>query len=252
MPQGGTITVGANNVSIGDGAQQKNEKVIVLQPGAYIKVTIKDEGLGIPRENLEKIFDPYFTTKPNGNGLGLTIVYSIIKAHKGAITVDSEVGKGTVFSFYVPVAKPHKQSEDTAKANPNAPPSNGGSILVMDDDSAVRSVLLQLLKNYGYDVICTASGNETITAYGAAMKQGRPFTVVVMDLTIPGGMGGKEAVVKLLEIDPSAKVVVASGYSNDPIMANYRDYGFCGVIAKPFNIDEFLAVVKIAAAMEKE
>jgi PAS domain S-box-containing protein len=252
MPHGGTITVGANNVSIGAGAQQKNEKVVVLQPGAYIKVTIKDEGLGIPRENLEKIFDPYFTTKPNGNGLGLTIVYSIIKAHKGAITVDSEVGKGTVFSFYLPVAKPQKQSEDTAKANPNVPPSSGGSILVMDDDSAVRSVLLQLLKNYGYDVICTASGNETISAYDAAMKQGRPFTVVVMDLTIPGGMGGKEAVAKLLEIDPSAKVVVASGYSSDPIMANYRDYGFCGVIAKPFNIDEFLAVVKIAAAMEKE
>jgi two-component system, cell cycle sensor histidine kinase and response regulator CckA len=252
MPQGGTITVGACNVSIGDDAQQKNEKVVVLQPGAYIKVMVKDEGMGIPKESLEKIFDPYFTTKQNGNGLGLTIAYSIIKAHKGAITVDSEVGKGSVFSFYLPVAKPLKQSDGTVKTKPNDLPSSGGRILVMDDDSAVRSVLSQLLKNYGYDVVCAASGNETISAYDAAMKQGRPFTVVVMDLTIPGGMGGKEAVGKLLKIDPSAKVVVASGYSSDPIMANYREYGFCGVIAKPFNIDEFLAVVKMASAVEKE
>jgi two-component system cell cycle sensor histidine kinase/response regulator CckA len=252
MPHGGTITVGANNVSISDGAQQKNEKVVVLRPGAYIKVTVKDEGSGIPKEIIEKIFDPYFTTRQNGNGLGLTIAYSIIKAHKGAITVDSEVGKGSVFSFYLPVAKQRNQAEGTVKTKPNASPSSGGRILVMDDDSAVRSVLSQLLKNYGYAVVCTASGNETITAYGEAMKQGQPFTVVVMDLTIPGGMGGKEAVAKLLEIDHSAKVIVASGYSSDPIMANYRDYGFCGVIAKPFNIDEFLAVVKMASAVEKE
>jgi DNA-binding NtrC family response regulator len=120
----------------------------------------------------------------------------------------------------------------------------------MDDDGAVRSVLMQLLKNAGYDVVCTASGSEAVTAYAAAMKEGSPFTVVVMDLTIPGGMDGKEAVAKVLKLDPLARVVVASGYSNDPIMANFREYGFCGVIAKPFNIDEFLAVVSKASETE--
>ena len=129
---------------------------------------------------------------------------------------------------------------------------NVQKILIMDDDSAVRSVLMQLLINAGYDVVCTASGSEAITAYAAAMKEGVPFTVVVMDLTISSGMDGKEAVAKLLELDPLAKVVVASGYSNDPIMANFRDYGFCGVIAKPFNIDEFLAAVSKASAAETE
>lgn len=247
MPGGGTITVVAENVTIGRGTRQEGVLSASLQPGDYVRVTLKDEGTGIPHENLEKIFDPYFTTKQNGNGLGLTIAYSIIKAHKGIVTVDSVVGKGTTFSFYLPVAKgPEMSGEKSGMAT--AASGAGERILIMDDDGAVRTVLSQLLKNSGYDVVCTALGTETLEKYAAAMKGGNPFSVVVMDLTIPGGMGGKEAVVKLLEIDPRARVVVASGYSNDPIMANFQEYGFCGVIVKPFNIDEFLAVIKKASA----
>jgi PAS domain S-box-containing protein len=238
MPSGGTVAVSVENVSVGEGH-------ISLVPGAYVKVTIKDEGVGIPKESLEKIFDPYFSTKPNGNGLGLTIAYSIIKAHKGVITVESEVGKGTVFSFYLPAAKEQVKPRIAEKSIAAVPVmGDGKKILIMDDDTAVRTVLTQLLKNSGYEVECTASGIEAIEAYVRAKNLGTPFSVVVMDLTIPGGMGGKEAVAKILEIDPAAKVIVASGYSNDPIMANYRKYGFSGVIVKPFNIDGFLSVVK--------
>jgi len=252
MPGGGTVTVAASNIEITPGSIHEGERAMTLRPGTYVKVTVRDEGVGIAQENLEKIFDPYFTTKPNGNGLGLTIAYSIVKAHKGMLTVESAVGKGTTFSFYLPVASHQDSMEKTAGADPVAAAAaavvQSKRILVMDDDSAVRSVLTQLLKNSGYEVECTASGGEALDAYLSAMKRNAPFTVVVMDLTVPGGMPGKEAVAKLLEIDPKARVVVSSGYSNDPIMAHYQDYGFCGVIAKPFNIDEFFAVIKKAAA----
>jgi two-component system, cell cycle sensor histidine kinase and response regulator CckA len=251
MPGGGTATVSAENVTVDEGSRPASGKAVGLQPGRYVKVTVKDEGVGIPRESLDKIFDPYFTTKPNGTGLGLTIAYSIIKAHKGIITVESSVGIGTAFAFYLPAAK--EKGETERKSISTKPLSgNGQKILIMDDDGAVRSVLMQLLKNAGYGVACTASGGEAIAAYAAAMKDGDPFTVVVMDLTIPGGMDGKEAVAKVLELDPKARVVVSSGYSSDPIMANFRDYGFCGIIAKPFNIDEFLAVISKASEKKTE
>jgi PAS domain S-box-containing protein len=239
MPNGGTVTVSAENVMV---QRQAAEGANALAPGEYVKITVMDEGVGIPPESLEKIFDPYYSTKPNGNGLGLTIAYSIIKAHKGIITVDSVPGKGTAFSFYLPAAKDRAAPEEK-KGVTLAALRISKRILIMDDDSAVRTVLTQLMRNSGYDVDCAASGVEAIEAYSGAMKKGNPFAVVVMDLTVPGGMGGREAVSKLLELDPGAKVVVASGYSNDPIMANYRKYGFCGVIVKPFNIDEFLSVV---------
>jgi len=246
MPEGGTVYVSAKNVIVNVRDVAESEKNATLVPDEYVKIEIRDEGIGIPRENMEKIFDPYFTTKQNGNGLGLTIAYSIVKAHKGGIAVESAVGKGTTVSLFLPVAK----IKDNAGPKMQSALKNSGSgekILIMDDDAAIRSVLKQLLQSSGYDAVCTSTGNETIEAYGAAQKNGACFKVVVMDLTIPGGMGGKEAVAKILEIDKNAKVVVASGYSNDPIMANYHDYGFCDVIAKPFNIDEFLAVIKKAA-----
>ncbi|HUI91925.1 MAG TPA: PAS domain S-box protein [Chitinivibrionales bacterium] len=252
MPSGGHITVKAENITLPAAGQGAESPEPALPSGAYVKVTVADQGVGIPKEDLEKIFDPYFTTKPNGNGLGLTIAYSIIKSHKGFIAVDSQVGKGTVFSFFLPVAQPAPAPWGPG-AHAAGPPGTM-RVLVMDDDSAVRVVVTQLLKNSGYKVVCTSSGEESITAYGEAMRSGDPFDVVVMDLTVPGGMGGKETVQKILELDPKAKVIVSSGYSNDPIMANFRDYGFCGVIAKPFNIDEFLSVIQktIAASSTKD
>jgi two-component system cell cycle sensor histidine kinase/response regulator CckA len=156
--------------------------------------------------------------------------------------VDSQLGKGTVFSFFLPVAT--MAPKPAAEAIPPAAPGGALRVLVMDDDSAVRSVISQLLKNSGYSVVCTSSGVESIKAYGEAMKSGKRFDVVVMDLTVPGGMGGKETIGKIRDMDPEARVIVSSGYSNDPVMANFKDYGFSGVIAKPFNIDEFLNVIR--------
>jgi len=246
MPGGGNITVKAENITLPPGDRGAEAPLHALPSGDYVKVMVSDEGQGISKEDLEKIFDPYFTTKPNGNGLGLTIAYSIIKSHKGFITVDSQIGKGTVFSFFLPVAK--AAPKHAGAGVPDPAPVGDLKVLVMDDDSAVRIVVSQLLKSSGCSVVCTSSGEESIKAYGDAMQSGKPFDVVVMDLTVPGGMGGKETVGKIREMDPGAKVVVSSGYSNDPVMANYRDYGFCGVIAKPFNIDEFLNVIKRATA----
>jgi PAS domain S-box-containing protein len=253
MPGGGTIVVSAENVTIESSKLPAEDPLGGLREGNYVRVSVADEGIGIPRENLEKIFDPYFTTKPNGNGLGLTIAYSIVKGHKGIITVDLEPGKGTVFSFYLPVAKSMAKryaSQRTVGSEEDV--ASRINVLVMDDDNSVRTVISQLLKNSGYSVFCTATGEETIAEYDRALKSGAPFDVVVMDLTIPGGMGGREAVGKLLELDPKARVVVSSGYSNDSILANFRAYGFCGVIAKPFDIDEFLKVIRKATDTAKQ
>jgi two-component system cell cycle sensor histidine kinase/response regulator CckA len=241
MPEGGTIVVKAENVTVSDKVSQNTEARLPLNPGNYIKISIRDEGVGIPRENLARIFDPYFTTKPNGTGLGLTTVYSIIKKHGGFITVKSPGPKGAIFIFYLPASSAGSESPKPEDAGVSA--VNRGRILVMDDEQVIRVIVEKMLKRFGYDAICVPNGSEAIATYRHALLEGRRFDVVIMDLTIPGGMGGREAVKRLLEIDPAARVVVASGYSNDPVMAEFRQYGFAGVIAKPFNIDEYVRVI---------
>ena len=241
MPAGGTITVTAENCIIKEGNGSPEAMHHGLRPGNYVKVSVKDEGVGIPAKDLEKIFDPYFTTKPQGSGLGLTTSYSIIKNHDGAITVESRPCKGSIFSFYLPALEVIVNSFAAEGRNSKY---SGGKILVMDDDDSVRTVVMQLLKGFGYEVHCTTTGNETIESYKSALQEGAPFDVVIMDLTIPGGIGGKEVVKILHEADPNIKAIVASGYSNDPVMANFREYGFSGVIVKPFNIDEFVRVLE--------
>jgi len=197
-----------------------------------VKVSIRDHGIGIPGEHLPKIFDPYFTTKQYGSGLGLATSYAIINKHCGSITVESKLGHGTTFHLFIPGSGEKEAEQDP----PRAVPLNGqGRILVMDDDETLRDVASAILKSLGYTTCTAKDGKEAVASYEAAMDAGEPFDAVIMDLTVPGGMGGKEAVGMLLKIDPGAKVVVSSGYSNDDGIANYTSYGFSGVVPKPYN-----------------
>lgn len=234
MPEGGIIQVRAENYLAAE-----REKRLPLPQGRYVQISIRDFGIGIPKEHLPRIFDPYFTTKQKGSGLGLTTSYSIIKKHDGYMTADSELGKGSTFSIYLAASshdvEPERRSE--------APLRGAGKILIMDDERAVREVAGELLGFLGYRVGHAEDGAEMIARYREASASGEPFDLVIMDLTVPGKMGGKEAIQRLLEIDPHVKAIVSSGYSNDPIMGDYARYGFKGVIAKPYQLQELSKTV---------
>jgi PAS domain S-box-containing protein len=245
MPEGGIIRLRAENTNVA-------AKDSLPIEGRYIKITIEDYGIGISQENLQKIFDPYFTTKKKGNGLGLAITYSIIKKHGGYITVESEIGVGTTFRIYLPasIQKEIRKRSILSKAEgaypepvegndgEEKPSKTKGKILLMDDEDMIRFVTGEHLRLLKYEVETVEDGTEAIKLYKKAFKSGKPFDAVVIDLTIPGGMGGEETISKLLEIDPEVKAIVLSGYSNDPVMANYRKYGFRDVLAKPYETQE--------------
>jgi PAS domain S-box-containing protein len=237
MPQGGTVTIGAENMEI---TEKPASKALPLQPGKYVKVRIRDEGTGIAREYLERIFDPYFSTRQESTGLGLSTSYSIIKRHGGHVYVESAEGKGSVFIFLLPVSA---ERDDKKQKNSGFIDKGSGRVLIMDDDMIVRTVVETLLKKAGYTPVCVTNGEQALQQYREALSRGEPFTVTIMDLTIPGGMGGKETIKRLREIDTNAKVIVFSGYSNDPIFSNFKEYGFDGVLSKPFSIDEFMKTI---------
>jgi two-component system, LuxR family, sensor kinase FixL len=224
MPEGGIIEVRAENV-VFDGDP------LSLRNGGYVMVSIRDHGCGIEADVLPRIFDPYFTTKQSGSGLGLATVHAIIAKHEGRITVQSIPGAETTFSIYLPACKAAQPAESGVGQQLQ---TGSGRILVMDDEEALRTLLAQILKRLGYEVECVRDGTEAINLYQKAKDSGRRFDIVLVDLTIPGGMGGKEVAARLREVDDSVILIVSSGYSHTPIMSEFRKYGFDDVLSKPW------------------
>lgn len=231
MPEGGIISVSAKNVTL-DGSQ-----IPSLKDGRFICISIRDQGVGIPQEYLVKIFDPYFTTKQSGSGLGLATVYAIVKNHEGHLEVESVEGAGTVFRLYLPASEKeielavNKDREEQSHAG-------AGRILVMDDEEIIREIAREILHYLGYEVDVCRDGASALELYRAALESGIPYFAVIMDLTIQGGMGGKDTMKALREMDPQVKGIVSSGYNNDPILAHFRQYGFCGMVSKPYTVKE--------------
>lgn len=240
MPSGGIIKVSAQNFTL------DNDITIPLKKGNYVKITFEDNGTGIPEEYLPRVFDPYFTTKQQGSGLGLAVAHSIIKKHNGFIRVDSVNGVKTIVEIFLPASQETPKPEIPAissKTNGNG--GNGsGKILIMDDNTGVRTVLGRMLQHLGLEVSYADDGIVAVELYEKEMQQGRKFDIVICDLTIPGGMGGRETLNRLLEIDPLVKAVASSGYTDAPAMTDYEKLGFCGVIPKPYRLKDVGAVLK--------
>ncbi len=234
----GHMDITVENVAQGDSGALPN--------GDYVKITVEDTGPGIGEDVLPRIFDPFFTTKEKASGLGLAISYSVVKKHGGSISAASKNGKGAVFFICLPASAPgapiHAVKEETPSFVKGG--ARKGKVLVMDDEEVVRDVSGEMLNLLGYDAEFAADGKIAVDVYRRALEAGAPFAAVIMDLTVPGGMGGREAMEKLLEIDPRVKAIVSSGYSKDPVMSDFTKYGFSAVIAKPYRVAEFGKVVK--------
>ncbi len=238
MPGGGNLKITAENHYLPESNSYR------LTAGTYIKVALQDEGCGISEEIIEKIFDPYFTTKIKGTGLGLASAYSIIARHDGHIAVDSIVGQGTAFTIYLPsIGKSY--TEHLAATSQTNRPHKGGAILVMDDEEMIRDIADAMLSHLGYTVTTCTRGEESIELYRQSLESHTPFRAVILDLTIPGGLGGMQAAEQILAMSPAACLIVSSGYSNDPIMANFQEYGFSASMAKPYSISEIEKVLNL-------
>jgi PAS domain S-box-containing protein len=235
MPNGGTIRVSVANTTF------ETDEISTLPHGQYVRLDIADNGIGIPPMLLSKIFDPYFSTKEYGTGLGLTNAYAIVKRHEGTILVQSEPGGGSTFSILLPAMLDLALAESTA--DPLAETCHG-RILVMDDEESVRDVVTRMLTLLGYTVESTADGEEAIARYQHAMEAGEPFDAIITDLTVPGGMGGAETVEILKTIDPRVRAIASSGYANDRVMSAHEEYGFVTVIAKPYKLGELAEVMR--------
>jgi CheY-like chemotaxis protein len=234
MPAGGTISVVARNITVDDGPYPD------LAPGDYVRIDLSDTGVGIAETDLRKIFDPFFSTKRRGSGLGLATSYAIVHKHDGTIGVVSTPGAGTTFSILLPAvpAGPSLRSPETAPRF-----SGHGRVLVMDDEPTVRQVAVAMLKKLGYEVEAVPDGASALRADAEARTAERPFSVILMDLTIPGGMGGQEAAALFRENRTPAQLIASSGYANDPVMAQYHEYHFDGVLAKPYSFAELTSVL---------
>jgi len=234
MPDGGVIFIRGTNASL------SADNPYTLKPGEYIKLSIRDHGVGIPPEHLKRVFDPYFTTKQKGSGLGLAVTYSIVAKHDGQITAESKAGEGTTFTILLPASR---SSQITRTEKNDGLHLGSGRILVMDDENIIRDLAAVMLKNLGYHVTLAESGEMAVAIYRDALESDKFFDAVVLDLTVPGGMGGKETVQKLISLDPNVTAIVSSGYSNDPVMADYTKYGFSAAVKKPYQIQDMSRVL---------
>ncbi len=233
MPMGGTITIGAGNISFAKGEHP-------LLQGDYIRVTIADQGVGIPKEVLPKIFDPFFTTKSIGQGLGLATSYSIIARHQGTIEVESEPGKGTTFYIYIPATKKEPAQQKKVEERKVL---KGGRVLVLDDEPMMREIMLKFLAHLGFSAVAVDDGRDAINMYIKEKESGTPFNALIFDMTIKGGMGGKDAIEEIRKFDKDIPAFVMSGYHEDPVLAHPRDYGFNGGLCKPFTLEELEAML---------
>jgi len=228
MASGGEVTVSAQNIIV------KRDSGLSLVNGEYVRIAVRDEGAGIPEHARSRVFDPYFTTREKGSGLGLATAYSIIRNHKGLIRFDTRHGGGTTFFVYLPISR--KSPEETRVQSGLT--EGRGRILLMDDEERVRSVASRMISHLGYEVELTEDGEQAVEKYNAAIEVGQPFSAVILDLTVPGGMGGSEAIMRLKQIDPGVRAIVSSGYSTDAAMADYKSAGFCEVLRKPYRMED--------------
>lgn len=239
MPNGGLLLVLAQNIDI---AQNDD---LPLKTGKYAKISFIDHGEGIPRENFSRIFDPFFSTREVGRGLGLSTAYSIIKQHNGHITVESEPGKGARFNIYLPTS----ETDETVSQPVSMPmikvekESGNKRVLIMDDEELVREVLGEIMKRFGFSVEYASNGEEVLLKYKKSIEE-NSFDLVIMDLTIPAGMGGKETISELLKIDPTVVALISSGYANDPVISDFEKYGFRGVMVKPYRVEDIARLLK--------
>ncbi len=229
MPGGGIVRVTCENHANG------GLLPLPLSNQGYVRITLRDNGDGIPPELQERIFDPYFSTKQEGSGLGLAVTHSIITKHNGHIRVESTRGEGTAFFIYLPASDTLPEASAPSPPHPTGMGMGMGTILIMDDEEIIREMAGELLAEMGFCTLTASSGNEALEIY---LEDPDSVDLVLMDLTIPGGMGGKEAAARILERDPHARLIVSSGYSHDPIMANHRKHGFRAAIVKPYLYDE--------------
>lgn len=238
MPEGGHLYISLEEKF------QEEKKDKDSDRSRYIKITLRDEGIGIPKKYLSRIFDPYFSTKQTGSGLGLATAYSIISKHNGQLEARSTPGQGTTFTILLPAC-------ETRQTDPLPSPSaamntteTNARILIMDDEKMIRDVMSESLELLGFDVDTACDGQETIAKYKEGLRSMRPFDLLIMDLTIPGGMGGKETIKKILDLDSNAKAIVSSGYAGDPVMANYAEYGFKAIAVKPYPMNTLQETIR--------
>ena len=238
MPEGGTITLQSRRIPPTQALPD------ILEPGSYVELLVRDQGPGIPDDMAQQVFDPFFTTKPEGNGLGLATSHSIIREHKGLLELlpPDPALPGAAFRILLPVAGTELQASGDESAVPASLPS--GRIIVMDDDEMVREIMADVVLREGFIPVTAQDGRQAVTLYREALESAEPVAAVIMDLTIPGGMGGKEAVREILACDPAARVIVSSGYSDNPVMSSHTDYGFKAALKKPFELSEMRRVLK--------